>query len=145
MASNEPTQVNDDDVLSLGGLIELPMLALTTRGPVDVNGRGMVLVDYREKVTRIVDGKPIIYTVSLYAQRDPLSDVEAEKIREVKADKDRKASERKTEEQQKREREINEATKRGTEGVIAGLKLMAEIGPTLKQAASIAKATGLTD
>ena len=144
MATKDTNIVDDDHIINLG-VVELALGALRTRGPVDANGRAMVLCDERAKVSQVIDGKVITFTVSLYAQRDPLSDAEVERVKAVKLEKDAKAAERKAEEQAKREREISDATKRGTEGVIAGLRLMAEIGPSLKQAASIAKATGLTD
>ena len=134
MATKDTNIVDDDHIINLG-VVELALGALRTRGPVDANGRAMVLCDERAKVSQVIDGKVITFTVSLYAHRDPLSDAEVERVKAVKAEKDEKAAERKAEEQ----------TKRGTEGVIAGLRLMAEIGPSLKQAASIAKATGLTD
>ena len=144
MATKDTNIVDDDYQINLG-VVELALAALRTRGPVDANGRAMVLCDERAKVSQVIDGKVITFTVSLYAQRDPLSDAEVERVKAVKAEKDAKAAERKAEEQGKREREISDATKRGTEGVIAGLKLMAEIGPQLQRASAIAKAVGLTD
>ena len=121
------------------------MITFRQRGPIDANGRAIVLFDERHKISQVIGGKTITFSVVCYVQRDPLSDVEAAQVAAVKLDTDTRAEARKREEQGKREREITEATKRGTDGVIAGLKLMADIGPQLQRAASIAKAVGITE
>ena len=139
---NETPIVTTDHTFDLG-VCTVPLRALVNTGPIDANGRAMVLVDERHKVTQLVDGKEITFVVSMFAQRDPYSDAEAAKILAVKKEKDLRAKERKDEEQAKREREITEATRRGTEGVVAGLKLMAEIGPQLQRAGEIAQAVGM--
>jgi hypothetical protein len=84
---------------------------------------GVILVNERTKITlKDANGVPVGYTLSLYVQRDPITDDERLKVSETKATRTADKVKRETEQADKLAREKKAAFELGQESTIGALK-----------------------
>ena len=88
----------------------------------DVNGRGVVLANDRQKVTILHGQAPVGYTLSLYVQRDPITEEERAQVMEAADERKQTKAEKEAAELTKRERETKRAFELGQESTIGAMK-----------------------
>ena len=138
MAEGKKLTVAGDEITLPCGLASIPTADLRELLGQSVNARGIVLANDRIKIHVMHDDKPVEYTLSLYVQRGPLDEAEAESIAATAAErKERKAADENAE-QTKRERETRRAFELGQEATFGALKnvvTLAEAGKALSKLA----------
>src|SRR5574341_2190530 len=112
-AMAEGTKLNvvpEDGAIELvGGIVSIPAAWLLTAPMEQSNARGIVLANRRIKVHVMFDGKPVEYTLSLYAQRAPIGEAEQALVDAAAKDRKVRVAEKAATEQATREREIQRA------------------------------------
>lgn len=95
------------------GLVSVPVSALAGLGGVEVNARGVVIVNdrqtFRVQGMTDADGNPVEFTASIYVHRTPKDTGEAERIAKAAADQQARKNNKAKEDAEKREREIGRA------------------------------------
>lgn len=84
---------------------------------------GVVLTNERTKITlKDTNGVPVGYTLSLYIQRDAITDDERIKVLETKDERTRNKMEREQKDAEKRSREVRSAFDLGQESSLTALR-----------------------
>ena len=116
--------------------LTIPIKALMDAPASEPNTRGIVLWNAK-RVVRVpdltdVDGRPVEFTVSVYAHRSPATADEAEALTRTQTDTKARQDKRLADEAAKREREIGRAVEI-TESALAKGMLAAKQGPNLAE------------
>lgn len=109
MAKMSAEMVSEEFAL---GPLMVPVAAIATLGSESFSKNGVVLVGQsgRKQVTIMQNDKPVVYTVSLYVQREPVNDAEQIKVDAAAKEQASKKSAREQAAQDVRDREIKRAT-----------------------------------
>lgn len=131
-----PKEVNADATIALGGAVEIALAMLKTLAPIaDVDKRysrnGVILANDRQSVS--ADGCG--FKLSLYIEREPLTDDEKLAVERVAKTRDAKKAEREEAEQKQSEREKRAAFELGQSSTLG---IMARAGELAAGAAALA-------
>lgn len=106
------TKLTTVSVIELAnGAITLAAEEVAKWAPQDTNARGVVVANDRHKVRIMHGDTPVEYTFSLYVQRAPLDEGEAERIEANAAERKEAKAAKDLAEQEKRDREIAAAVR----------------------------------
>ena len=123
--------------ITLAGIAEIPVDLLRSLEPTDFNKNGVVLCNERLKV-RIMHGQvPVTYTVSMYAQRDAISDDETAQVASVKEERKLSAQEKLEEEARKTQRNLDASFRLGQDSTMHALRNVAGLSDTIKAIKSL--------
>lgn len=138
-------EVAGAEIVLADGLVTLPTEILQTLPLTDYARNGVVLANERKTVSVMhgegADRLPVLYTVSIYVQRAPITEAEAAGVTAKAADGDQKKRSRAEDEQAKREREIDAACNRTQAVVLSNLQ---NIGSLVNAANGIAQHYGVS-
>ena len=122
----------EETAIHLAGIADIPVELLRSLEPQDFNKNGVVLCNERLKV-RIMHGKvPVTYTVSMYAQRDAISDEETAQVATVKAERKTAAEDKAEAETERQAREKQAAFRLGQDSTMHALKNVAGLSDTIR-------------
>ena len=131
MAGSKIEVVRDNVTLG-GGIVSIPVDVLAGMVQESAARNGIVLANDRQKITIMVpegDGshRPVGYTLSLYVQRDAITDAERDAVNAAKSEGDAKKDDRTKKEREDRERAVKAAFDLGQSSTLGALRNLGDL------------------
>lgn len=127
------------DAIALADGIKIAPDWLKAIAPEGFSKKGAILLNQRVKVTILHGDIPVTYTLSCYAEREPVNDTESAAVASVKAEREGNAAQREAAEQAKRERETRAAFNLGQESTMSALKNIGDLAAGARALSQLVK------